>query len=298
MNILKKTLERLRGKFLSPVMSELMYTRPDAASQLALRMNYQDRLRRSEPLPTIRQSGFQSYSQTDEDGILWFIFSILGEKNRICAEICCGDGVECNSANLIINHGWHALLVDGDARKMQRAEEFYSLHPVTRVFPPRLHNGWITRANVNEIMRQNDISGEVDLLSIDMDGMDYWVWSAIDAVQPRVVVAEYNNIWGAETSCTIPYSDDFYTGNYPLPDGVPTYCGASLRALVKLGCDKGYRLIGCNRMCFNAFFVRSDIPCEAAFPTIEPAACFDHPWAVMSMKKRLPLVQNLPWVSV
>ena len=78
-----------------------------------------------------------------------------------------------------------------------------------RRLPPTLVHAWITAENVNELIKKNGISGEVDLLSIDMDGVDFWIWKAITCIIPRVVVLEYNNRWGADQSVTVPYVSDF-----------------------------------------------------------------------------------------
>lgn len=92
-------------------------------------------------------------------------------------------------------------------------------------------------------------------MSIDIDGVDYWIWDAITVIKPRVVVLEYQDIIGPDKALTMPYSDDFDASNYPMTLGMPDFCGASLPAFVKLARKKGYRLVGCNRLYYNAFFI-------------------------------------------
>jgi hypothetical protein len=116
--------------------------------------------------------GFKCYSQNSEDGILLYIFSIIGTTNKIAVEICAGNGIECNAANLVINHGWWALLFDGNAKNIAQGSEFYRVNPRCSTRPPRLLQAWITRDNINDLIRNNGISGEIDLLSIDIDGND------------------------------------------------------------------------------------------------------------------------------
>jgi hypothetical protein len=59
---------------------------------------------------------------------------------------------------------------------------------------------------VDSLITANGIKGEIDLLSLDIDGVDYWIWNAIEAISPRVVVAEIQAIWGTEASVTVPYA--------------------------------------------------------------------------------------------
>src|SRR5262245_52653000 len=137
--------------------------------------------------------GLSVTSQTDEDGILLYLFAIVGTTNRRAVEICAGHGMECNTANLVLNHGWHALWVDGDPVLVETGKAFYSRSRRTRVFPPTFVHAWVTRDSVNELLTSNGFVGEIDLLSLDLDGVDYWIWKAITVVEPRVVVLEYND---------------------------------------------------------------------------------------------------------
>jgi len=241
--------------------------------------------------------GFSVHSQTDEDGILLYLFSVVGTTNRQAVEICAGDGIECNTANLLLNHGWHALLVDGDPSNVAKARRFYAQSRRTQTFPPKVVQAWITRDAVNQVIRDNDFLGEIDLLSLDLDGVDYWIWEAITAISPRVVVLEYQDILGPDRMWTVPYADDFTAGEHSMTGAMPNFAGASLRAFTKLAHSKGYRLIGVNGYGFNAFFMRNDVGAEQ-FSEISVEDCFTHPKTLEGMAKRFPLVANMPWVEV
>jgi hypothetical protein len=267
---------------------------PDAGTQLLLTLAYRSRASEARPL---REYGFSCFSQVDEDGILLYLFAVLGTTNRVCVEICAGDGIECNTANLIVNHGWHGLLVDGIAANVERGRRFYAALPETRIYPPRLVQAWVTRDAVNDLVSSHGFTGEIDLLSLDLDGVDYWIWDALDAIDPRVVVTEYQDILGPERSWTVPYSDEFDASRYPTTDGMPNFAGASLRAFANLAGRKGYRLVGVNRYGFNAFFVRDDVA-DRIVPAVDVADCFSHPKVVEGMATRFPLVADLPWVEV
>ena len=130
-----------------------------------------------------------------------------------------------------------------------RAEQLYWRHELQAVA------AFITAENINELLRRHVPSPDIGILSIDIDGNDYWVWRAIDAVKPRIVVAEYNSVFGPELAVTIPYQPDF---NRTRAHHSNLYWGASLAALCELASSKGYAFVGSNSAGNNAFFVRQD----------------------------------------
>ena len=244
------------------------FHRVDQGTQILLRLKYQEMLRNNVPLPPFDSVEFRSYSQNGEDGILLFIFALIGTTNKKAVEICVAEGMECNAANLIINHGWQSLLFDGSAENIAVGTDFYKKHKDTGIKPPTLVSAWITRDNVNQLISSHGFSGEIDLLSIDVDGNDYWIWKAIECIQPRVVVVEHNTPWEDGRAVTIPYQEDFVADlTRPLH-----YLGASLPAFVKLGYEKGYRLVGVERLGFNAFFVRTGVG-EDTLPEVAVEEC-------------------------
>ena len=224
-------------------------------SQVLLRLQYKELARRGVPLAQLSDVEFRCYSQNGQDGILLYIFSVIGTTNRRVVEICAGDGIECNAANLIINHGWLGLLIDGDAQQIAQGKSFYGSCRTTWVSPPSLVNAWVTTDNINRLVVEQGFSGPIDLLSLDLDGNDYWVWRSLDCIEPNVVVLEFNAACGPKRSVAMSYDSDFR-----LDHGVQPYrCGASLPAFVNLARRRGYRLVGVESLGFNAFFVREGI---------------------------------------
>ncbi len=270
---------------------------PYSAAQIQLQLDYRRMVEDGRRLPRPGEVGFKCYSQCDEDGILLYLFAVLGVSKKLCVEICAGNGIECNTANLVINHGWHGLMVDGDEQHIDQGRAFFSRLPDTSVFPPELIHAWVTRDNVNGFLTSTGFAGDIDLLSLDLDGVDYWIWDAIDVVTPRVVVVEYQDILGPDRSWTVPYADRFSATDYHTTNGMPDFAGASLGAFVKLARRKGYRLVGVNRYGFNAFFVRNGLG-DDLIPAIEPRECFGHPKVVQGMRERFPAVKDLPWQEV
>jgi hypothetical protein len=217
----------------------------------------------------LSETEFRCFSQNGEDGILLYIFALVGTTNKKVVEICAGNGIECNAANLIINQGWSGLLVDGDEDNIARGRRFYESCRETVVFRPVLTSAWVTAENVNDLVTRHGFAGDMDLLSLDVDGMDYWIWNALTCIRPRVVIVEFNARWGPERAVTLRYRPDFKEDWHRHPWSH----GASLSAFVHLGRQRGYRLIGTNRSGPNAVFLRSDTGTDR-FPEISAAEAY------------------------
>src|SRR5580693_2423558 len=207
--------------------------------------------------------GFKTYSQSDEDGIIQEIFSRIGTGNRTFVEFGVESGIECNSVKLLVE-GWRGLWLEGSAtRIMQIHKNFQAFLDERRL---AVNEAFVAAENINALLEQGGVTGEIDFLSIDIDNNDYWVWKAITVIQPRVVVIEYNAALRPPLSLVVPYDPERRW------DG-SNYFGASLEALVRLGRDNGYRIVGCNFSGANAFFVRDDI---AGNHFLDPATAEEH----------------------
>lgn len=224
-------------------------------AQIQLRLQYQDLARRGVQLPAFSDVEFRCFSQNGEDGILLYLFSLLGAPTRKVVEICAGDGIECNAANLIVHHGWQGLLLDGDAAKVARGREFYTQGRNTYVSPPTVAQAWITVENINQLVTEHGFVGDVDLLSLDLDGNDYWILRALTAINPRVIVLEFSALCGPLRAATMSYRHDYQLD----VTQQPYRCGASLPAFVQLLAPRGYRLVGVQSLGFNAFFVKNGV---------------------------------------
>jgi len=270
----------------------------DRQVQMLLSMHYREQTVSGRSLPAFDEVEFSTCSQNGEDGILLFIFSIIGTTNKRVVEAAAGDGIECNAANLILNHGWEGLLLDGNATLIERGKEFYRQRNNAwrlRRLPPALIHAWIDRDNIDDLIASHGMAGPIDLLSLDMDGIDFWIWKSIQSTQARVVVVEYNNRWSSDQSVTVPYSMDF-VGRGASVDG-EGYFGASLKAFTKLGKEKGYRLIGANSPNTNAFFMKDDVG-AGYFPEVSVESCLASAYAIHQHSTKYPLIKNLPVVEV
>lgn len=217
-----------------------------------------------------RQAEFKVQSKHGCDGMLLYLFSKIGTTNRIFVEMGIETGQECNTANLALHFGWSGLLIDADKDFIRRAKAFYTEKLGDAVSRVKIAECFVTVDSINPLLKENDITGEIDLLSIDIDSNDYWVWQSITAIRPRVVVAEYNAAFGLEP-LTIRYDPEFHYQS--AHKGSPLYFGASLSALVKLAKSKGYILVACDSFGLDAYFVREDVV-RNAFVELSPDEAF------------------------
>lgn len=217
-----------------------------------------------------KNAEFKVYSKYGTDGILAYIFSKVGTTNHTFVEIGVENGRECNTANLSLNFGWNGLLMDAEEEWIRSARDYYDSRLGTQGSLVKTTTCFITADNINQLLLDDGFQGEIDLLSIDIDSNDYFVWKAINKVNPRVVVVEYNASFGLRP-ITIKYNPQFhYQKTYKQN---PLYYGASLTAMTKLAKDKGYILVGCESHGLDAFFVRSDVA-GGKFSELSPEEAF------------------------
>ncbi len=173
--------------------------------------------------------GFKVYSQHDEDGIIQEIFRRIGTGPRTFVEFGVETGVECNTVKLLIE-GWRGLWIEANAQACKAIAS--SFDPFLKDRRLVLQQSLVTAENINTLVEKGGLKGEIDLLGIDIDFNDYWVWKAIEAVSPRVVVIEYNAGLRPPMSLTVPYQPNHAGGG-------TNFFGASLEALVRLGRSQG-----------------------------------------------------------
>jgi len=270
----------------------------DPAAQTILMMKFRGLRKRDEILTNINDAGFQVFSASDEDGILLYLFSLFGAKNRRFVDIGAAGIEGSNTANLVVNHGWHGIHIDGSESSLKFSRQFYRSRTRSRPFPPLTHQGFITSDNINDILENNGFVGELDLLSVDIDRIDYWVWKALDIVSPRVVVMEFQAAFG-NLSRTIPHVSVFDRSAHAInnPPFEIVYGGASLAALVHLGEEKGYDFVGCDSLRVNAFFVRKDVN-SGVLPIPDIDACLDHPRIKYLVDKYAVELEKYPYEEI
>lgn len=194
---------------------------------------------------------FSAFSQWGEDGIIDWLVARLPRIPRTFIEFGVEDYRESNTRLLLQLRNWRGLVMDGSADHIRdiRSQDIYWRHGLTA------NCAFIDRDNINRLLEDGGMSGPVGLLSVDIDGNDYWVWKSIDVVNPAIVVAEYNAVLGDIHALTVPYRADFQRTQAHHSN---LYFGASLPALIELGRQKGYTFVGTTSTGCNAFFVRDD----------------------------------------
>ena len=201
---------------------------------------------------SIRDYEFTVFSQWGEDGIIQYLTRHTDIRRKIFVEFGVENYVESNTRFLLVNDNWSGLVIDSNEKNVRYIKE----DPIYWKHDLKAACEFVRRENINTILAGNGINGDIGLLSIDVDGNDYWIWEAIDTVTPAIVAIEYNHRFGPERAVTVPY-DQYFIREKAHHSNI--YYGASLPALCLLGNRKGYAFVGCNTGGNNAFFVRKDV---------------------------------------
>jgi hypothetical protein len=225
-------------------------TQLDELKILAARILVRD-VRKAGTLDQLADAEFKVFSQFGDDGIIQYLVSVVDIPNHVFIEFGVEDYKESNTRFLLVNDKWKGLIVDGSESHIKsiKRSDLYWKNDLTAV----CH--FITRDNINKIFTENGFTGEIGILSIDIDGNDYWIWESIDTVSPSIVIVEYNSVFGANHAITIPYDPEFNRMNACF---FGLYWGASLKALCRVADKKGYYFVGSNSDGNNAYFVRKD----------------------------------------
>jgi hypothetical protein len=207
---------------------------------------------RNKLIQSPEEAEFQVFSQRGEDGIIQYLINNIDIPNKVFVEFGVENYTESNTRFLLINNNWAGLVIDGSKEHVQyiKSSFIYWKYDLTA------YNSFITKDNINELIGSYTSCKDIGLLSVDIDGNDYWVWEAIDVINPRIVICEYNSIFGADKQVSVIYNDRFTRRSAHFSD---LYFGASLAAFVALGEKKGYDFIGVASTGVNAFFVRKDL---------------------------------------
>jgi hypothetical protein len=219
--------------------------------------------------PTLCETGFRCFSQFEEDGIILFIMAALNIPQGVFLDLGSADGVNSNCANLALNFGWRGFFFDGNESNIAKGRTFYESHPDTWVYPPVFVCAMINRENINQLLTEASVPPEIDFMSIDIDGNDYWVWDAISVTSPKVVIIETEIEFGMN-NIVVPYDKD-----YVYPGKNPHYRNASPVAMEKLARRKGYRLVGANSYGFNTIYIREGL--GPMLPSVSVERILSHP---------------------
>jgi hypothetical protein len=243
---------------------------------------------------------FKVYSQWGEDGIIDYLLRHVPIATKTFVEFGVEDYTEANTLFLLKHRNWRGLVIDGspsNVESIRRGQVFWRYDLAAEC-------SFITTANIDSIIRRHGFDGDLGLLSIDIDGNDYWVWHVIESVSPRIVVVEYNALFGQRAKISVPYEPDFQRN---CSHASKLYYGASIAALTHLAELRGYSLVAGNSAGNNAFFVRND--CLGALRPLAPedayvAAAFretrgpDGSVQLLTFRERQSAILDMPVVEV
>ena len=210
-----------------------------------------------------RKVGFKVFSQWDEDGIIQYLIHQVPIENRTFVEFGVENYEESNTRFLLLNNHWQGMVLDACAADI----EYIRSDRIHWQYDLQVEQAWITRENVDTLLARAGFGEDLGLLSMDVNGNDYWIWEALERVRPRIAIIEYNSLFGLDP-VAVPYREDFDRTAAHFSN---LYYGSSLAALNRLAQNKGYILVGSNVWGHNAFFVRSDVAGELRGLNLEQA---------------------------
>jgi len=195
---------------------------------------------------------FCIFSQWGEDGMIQQLIKSIEIKNKTFIEFGVENFKESNCRFLLMKDNWKGFVIDGSAQNIAdlKNADFYWRNNLEAIA------AFITKDNINSLLEKSGFDEDLGILSIDLDGNDYYILEAITFFKPRILIVEFNAVFGAERKISIPYQADF---NRTKAHYSNLYCGASLAAITFLAAKKGYTLVGTNSASVNAFYVRNDV---------------------------------------
>lgn len=214
----------------------------------------------------LQQQEWSVYSQHGEDGVIQSLLQRIPVKHRYIVEFGAYDGIcMSNSRYLIEKNNWNAFLIEADARFYRGLKRLYQSHPRVKI-----KQGFVTEENINQLFREAGVPRDFEVLTIDVDGPDYYLWQALTEFEPRIVMIEYNSTIDSRTEYVIPKSK---LGEW----GGTAREGASLLALWNLGIEKGYQPIYSELHGANIFFVHREVVDMFNIDGITPEALYQPP---------------------
>lgn len=199
---------------------------------------------------SLREAEFKVYSQFGEDGAIQWLIARVPIANRNFVEFGVEDYRESNTRFLLEHDGWSGLILDGGTAHIR----FVQSTGLAWRGVIDAQSAFVTARNIDELLSGQPV--DTGLLSVDVDGMDYWILSAITAIRPRIVICEYNSLFGPVAPVSVPYRPDF---DRTTAHHSTLYFGASISAIAYWATEHGYRLVGSTSQGVNAFLVRDDV---------------------------------------
>lgn len=209
-------------------------------------------LNSSRPAAGLNEYEFKVFSQWGEDGIIQFLIANLAIEERTFVEFGVEDFRESNCRFLMMKDGWSGFVLDGSTKNIERLRAAYYYWR----YPLQSRCAFVTRENIGALLDESGFGRRAGILSVDLDGVDYFILSALHEWKASILIVEYNAVFGTERLVSVPYSPTFQRTHAHHSN---LYYGASLPALIHLANQQGYAFVGANSAGNNAFFVRREL---------------------------------------
>jgi hypothetical protein len=258
-------------------------------------------LNRNRQPSQLKDYEFSVFSQWGEDGILQHLIHTIDINNRTFIEFGVEDFTESNCRFLMMKDNWSGFVIDGSEINIirLRKSDYFWKHDLKAI------SAFIDRDNVDSLLEKSGFDGDLGVLSIDIDGNDYYVLEAISHFRPRILICEYNAVFGSVRKIAVPYESDFVRSRKHHSN---LYFGASLAAMTHLAKSKGYSLVGTTSAGNDAFFIRNDLVSDSIQVLSVEQAFTDSKFresrdeqgnlSFVSGGGRLALIQGLPIYEV
>jgi hypothetical protein len=212
-------------------------------------------------ISSLSEVEFKVFSQWGDDGIIQYLINKIPISNKTFVEFGVETYHESNTRFLLMNDNWSGLVIDGSINNIKSIKN----QNIYWQYNLQAREAFITKDNINNLIEDAGIVGDIGILSVDIDGNDYWVLDAIHIIKPVIIIVEYNSVFKLN-HYTIPYKSDFVRSKAHYTN---QYWGASIAAFNYLLKSKGYTFIGCNSNGNNGYFVQNDKICDLPTPTID-----------------------------
>lgn len=211
----------------------------------------QNLIKKNVELENIHEAEFKVFSQWGDDGIIQYLINNISITNKVFVEFGVENYTEANTRFLLMNNNWSGLVIDGSEENIEyvKNDDIYWKYNLTA------KHSFVTAENINDLIKNENISGNIGILHVDIDGNDYWIWKTINVVDADIVIVEYNSVFGSKRPITIPYDASFIRTKAHYSN---LYYGTSLTSIYDLAKEKGYVFVGCNSAGNNAYFVKKE----------------------------------------
>ena len=217
-----------------------------------MQKNYQLKIIKKKKIKDLSEVEFQVHSQWGEDGIIDWLINKFPEVPKNFLEIGTENYQESNTRFLLVNKNWDGFIIEANKTSVKdiKSQRIFWKHNL------KVENAFITKDNINKVIKKINIPRKLGLLSLDIDGVDYWILSKLSVLEPSIIICEYNSLFGQKKAITVPYKENYIRSNEHYSN---LYYGASIKAFIDLMKKKNYYLIGTNSAGNNAFFLKKNI---------------------------------------